>query len=513
MNANTTARNIAAQEDAEVFRILVESVFDYAIFMLDPAGHVVSWNIGAERIKGYTAREIIGSHFSRFYPQDAMARGWPQQELEIAARRGRFEDEGWRVRKDGTRFWANVVITTVYNADGTVRGFAKVTRDLTERRAAIALEASQQKVDEFIAMLSHELRNPLGVIQNTATVVQEHGDSRLMRSAADMLNRQVKHLTRLVDDLLDSSRIRSGKIVLHEQQLEFASVVRQAIETALPLIQEHRHRLDVRIPEESMVMSGDSVRLNQMIVNVLNNAAKYTPDGGLIIVTLTREARRAVLSVRDNGLGIATDMLNEIFAPFSQGHRTIDRSDGGLGVGLTLAKRIAEMHGGSIVAKSAGPNMGSEFIMRMPLSTEVDQESTSKVDSQARRGAPKRLRILVVDDNRDSADSLSLLLGLEGYSAHAVYDGDQAVAAFAQHPADAVVLDIGLPGMDGYEVAERLRVMRPDGLTLIALTGYGQARDKERAQGSGFDAHLVKPVDFSELRKLLVGLQQSQPRA
>jgi len=191
---------------------------------------------------------------------------------------------------------------------------------------------------------------------------------------------------------------------------------------------------------------------------------------------------------------------------------TIDRADGGFGVGLTLAKRIAEMHGGSVVAKSAGANMGSELIMRLPLSTELGDESGSGADAEPPRAAPKRLRVLVVDDNRDSADSLSLLLGLEGYSARAVYDGDQAIAAFTQHPADVVVLDIGLPGMDGYTAAEKLRTLRPQGLTLIALTGYGQAKDKERAQGSGFDFHLVKPVDFNELRKVLINLQQAQPR-
>jgi PAS domain S-box-containing protein len=502
------ARNVrleAQRAESEQFRLLIESVLDYAIFMLDPDGYIVTWNPGALRIKGYTAAEAIGMHFSRFYPPEALADRWPEYELEQARLHGRFEDEGWRLRKDGTRFWANVMITSMTTEDGVLRGFVKVTRDMTERRRALAIEASQQRVDEFIAMLGHELRNPLGVIQNTAAMIRRHSAGELLEKSADMLTRQVTHLSRLVDDLLDVGRIRSGKLGLRESPMELGAMVREAVQSVMSQATPWQHELELKVDPHPLQIVGDHLRLLQAVANIVGNAVKYTPAGGSISVRMVREGRDAVISVRDTGVGITPDLLQEIFAPFSQGHRTIDRAAGGLGIGLTIAKRIVELHGGSLIARSEGVNMGSEFIIRLPLRQPALGHS---VGSGARVSAvalgTTGNRVLVVDDNHDAADSLAMLIKLDGHEVEVVYSGADALSAFEQRPADVVVLDIGLPGMDGYEVAERLRGLAGDrSVTLIALTGYGQDKDRARSQDSGFNHHLVKPVEYDSLRGLL----------
>jgi len=960
-------RTAELRSSQERFRLLVEGTQDYAIFLLDPTGHVASWNPGAERIKGYAAEEIIGQHFSRFYPQDAIDRGWPAHELSVAATEGRFEDEGWRVRKDGTQFWANVVITTLRDEAGNLQGFAKITRDLTEkkraeealrqanaelerrveertaalhneremlrvtlasigdavittdtqgrvtflnpvaesltawgqqqaqgqpleavfpilheqtrspvenpvakviregvivglgnhtvllardgterpiddsaapirgekgetvgvvlifrdvteqRQAQLALRQSEarktaivdtaldciitidregkvvefnpaaertfryrradvlgrdiaevivpptlrerhsrglahylatgegpildkrieltalradgrefpvelaitrisaegpllftaylrditerkrgeqaarfladaskslaalvdygstmQKVarlavpsfadwcavellepdgslrrvavahadpskvelahevsrrnppdpaapqgvryilrtgkpeliseitdallvetvkdeellrmvrelglkswlavplqirgktvgavtfvaaesgrrfdatdlavaedlahragiamenarlygevreadrrkDEFLAMLAHELRNPLAPIRNALHIMKQAGaDAAVLARVREMMERQVQHMTRMVDDLLDVSRITRGKIELRKEIVGLASVVKRTVEATRPLIEDRQQTLTMDLPPDLVRLEADPTRLEQVLANLLNNAAKYTDHGGRIGLSARQEGGELVLRVRDTGVGIAPDMLARIFEPFVQADRVLHKSQGGLGIGLTMVRRLVEMHGGSVTAHSEGPGKGSEFVVRLPAlsSNSSIPGATAGAGGEPVRAASQR-RILVVDDNVDAAESLALLLRLEGHNVRVAHDGPAALAAVESEPPDLVFLDIGMPVMNGYDVARRLR-QRPglESLVLVAMTGWGQEEDRRRSQEAGFDHHLIKPVEPGALYKLLAGTRMRSP--
>ncbi len=495
------------EQSEERFRLLVEGVKDYAIFMLDPQGRVASWNAGAERIKGYTAEEVLGRHFALFYPPEAVATGWPERELEMARAEGRFEDEGWRLRKDGSLFWANVVITALWDDHGNLRGFAKVTRDLTERKRIESLESAERRMTEFLAMLAHELRNPLAPIRNAIRTLQMAPlDETARRSSTAIIDRQVTHLARLVDDLLDVSRITSGKIALHREPVEIAALVARAVEASRPFIESRRHSLEIVLPPESLWVAGDQTRLAQVLVNLLNNAAKYTPEGGRIDVEATRRSGEVELRVGDSGIGIPASLLPHVFELFRQGDRALDRTESGLGIGLTLVKRLVRMHGGSVEAASAGPDRGSEFTIRLPLLAEKPaRPEPPPGDHPAAHAGPRgALRVLVVDDNRDSAETMTILLRLWGHEVESAATGPAALAIAQGFLPNAVLLDIGLPGIDGYEVARRLRALPGlGGALLLAMTGYGQEHDRRRSREAGFDHHLVKPLEPEYLRQLL----------
>ncbi len=952
-----------AIREADQLRLLVEGARDYAIFLLDPGGHIASWNPGAERIKQYRAEEIIGQHFSRFYPQEAIDRGWPDYELEVARKEGRFEDEGWRLRKDGSQFWANVVITALHDETGTFRGFSKITRDLTERkraeenarrlveeaaarrvaeenarviqeqrerlhvtlasigdavistdaqgqvlflnsvaerlvgwradeaarrnleeifhiinevtrqpvenpalralregtvvglanhtvliskdgterpiddsaapirdasgnvvgavlvfrdvtqqrraealtreqerrfrqladampqivwtarpdgnidylnrrwteftglpdtvsnegwspllhpddalparerwaasvstgapfemqirlldrrrqvyrwhlirtvavhdeagrvarwfgtgtdiheqkraeesarylaeasaalavvvdykstlqkvanlaipyfadwaavdvvddgslqrlavahqnaekialahelgrhypphplapggigavfrtgkpeilgeitdemlvkgakderhlrllraldlksyicvplivsgntlgvltfataesgrryteadlalamdlahRAEVAIENTQlyqalresdRRKDEFLATLAHELRNPLAPIRNSLQILKmPRVDAATAERSREMMERQVHHLVRLVDDLLDVSRVMRGKIELRKERVEIATVVARAVETVQPLIDAQGHQLSVRLSAESLPVDADPVRLAQVVGNLLTNAAKYTEPHGRIELTAERELDMAVLRVQDNGIGIARELLPHIFELFVQVDPAATRSQGGLGIGLTLVKNLVEMHNGTVDARSAGLGKGSEFIVRLPLAAPmIEREEASRESQQAAElPAPSGLRLLVVDDNQDAANSLAALLRLQGHEVHVVYSGVAALEMTRTYSPDVMFLDIGMPGMDGYEVARRLR-QQPglEGVVLAALTGWGQQEDRRRSAEAGFDHHLVKPPELKALEGLLADVKR-----
>jgi PAS domain S-box-containing protein len=489
----------------ERFRLLVEAVQDYAIFMLDPEGRVASWNPGAERIKGYRPSEILGQHFSRFYPADRIAAGWPRHELDVARKTGRFEDEGWRLRKDGSRFWANVVITAVHDDAGTLLGFAKVTRDLTEKQRVETLEAEGKQINEFLAMLGHELRNPLAPIRNAVAVMGAKGTPDPTTAwARELIERQVGHLSRLVDDLLDVGRITSGKITLQRTQVDLADVVTRAVEAARPLHDQRRQTLEVDLGSEPQAVEGDATRLVQVVLNLLGNAAKYTPEGGHVWVRLRRQGNHALLSVRDDGMGMTADLVPKVFDIFVQGGRSLDRSEGGLGIGLTLVRRLLELHGGTITAQSSGPGHGSEFVVRLPLARGPVAEASGAPPPKAEKVRARRLRVLVVDDNPDATESMAMLLGLWGHDVTTAKDGAAALAAARREHPQVVLLDIGLPGMDGYEVARRIRAdAETKRAVLVAMTGYGQAEDRQRAHATGFALHLVKPVEPEALRRAL----------
>ena len=356
------------RQSEERFRLMVEGVTDYAIVFLNPDGCVSSWNVGARRIQGFGTDEIIGRHFSIFYPPEDVAAGAPQRLLDLARTTGRADDDGWRVRRDGTRFWANVVITALYDAEGKLRGYAKVTQDLTQRRRIEVLEETARRVNEFLAMLAHELRNPLAPIQNAVGLMRaKRIDDPTLSWSRDVIERQTSHLARLVDDLLDVSRITSGRLSLQRERVEVALVIDRAVEASRPLVEARRQALELRLPEQKLWVEGDLIRLAQIVLNLLNNAAKYTPTGGRIWLSAESEGDQAVIRVRDSGLGISADLKNRIFDLFTQGARTLDRAEGGLGIGLTLVERLTALHGGSVDVESPGQNQGSEFIVRLPL--------------------------------------------------------------------------------------------------------------------------------------------------
>lgn len=487
----------------ERFRLLVDGVRDYAIFMLDPQGIVQSWNAGAQAIKGYEPGEIIGRHFRTFYtPEDQQARK-PEIELENALAHGRVEDEGWRVRKDGSLFWANVVVTTIRGPAGELRGYTKITRDMSDRRRLEELEQSSRRMNEFLAMLAHELRNPLAPIRNAITIMQlEPLASPVLRNCRDVIDRQLTHVTRLVDDLLDVGRLTTGKIKLRKELLRLSDVVARSVETARPLISARRHHLSVEQPEAPVYVNGDPTRLSQVLQNLLVNAAKYTPEGGRIVLRVVPVENFVNVEVTDNGRGLAPDHLNSIFQLFVQAETgTSAAAESGLGIGLTLARSLSEMHGGSLEAASAGLGQGSTFTVRLPAASPQAVEA-----EQERRGGEEAaggLRVLVIDDNRDSADSATDVLRLLGNHVESAYDGEGGIAVAMRLQPHMILLDLAMPGMDGFEARKRLREGPAQQAYLVAMTGFGNDEDKRRTRAAGFDAHLTKPVALDALVTLL----------
>jgi PAS domain S-box-containing protein len=483
----------------ERLRLLVENVRDYAVFMLDENGVVTSWNTGARAINGYEAHEIIGKPLSTFYtPQDRAERK-PQAELEAARLFGRVENEGWRVRKDGTVYWVNAIVTAVRAADGKLLGYAKVTRDMTERRRLEELERSSRRMNEFLAMLAHELRNPLAPIRNAVTVMQlEELPTPALRNCRDIIDRQLAHVTHLVDDLLDIGRISTGKVKLRLEIVRVSEVVARSVEAAKPLIESRRHQLVVDMPHQPVYVNADPTRLSQILQNLLVNAAKYTPDGGRIVMKVAIGEGFATLSVEDNGRGIAKDDLEAIFELFRQAHGD-GASESGLGIGLTLARSLAEMHGGTLEARSPGLGLGSTFSLRLPL---VETSASAPAPVEAREMDSRR--VLIVDDNRDSADTATAILRLLGNEVECAYSGSAALDIAAHFRPAVVLLDLAMPDIDGFETLRRLRrIPGMEKVFAIAMTGYGTQDDKKRTVEAGFGAHLTKPVELDALVNLL----------
>jgi signal transduction histidine kinase/ActR/RegA family two-component response regulator len=375
-------------------------------------------------------------------------------------------------------------------------------------------EADRHK-NEFLSMLAHELRNPLAPIRNATQILRlQGGDDPHLNWARDVIDRQVNQLVRLVDDLLDVSRITRGKIRLQLEPVEVAGAVTQAVEISRPLIDARKHQLSVNLPRERLWVQADAVRLAQILANLLNNAAKYTDEAGRIWLAVRREADDVLLSVRDTGIGIPAGMLSRIFDLFTQVDRSLDRAQGGLGIGLTLVHRLIELHGGSVRASSAGPGQGSEFVVRLPLLRDgpVVAAPTNGQCKEARDAAPAR--ILVVDDNMDAADSLATLLRMAEHEVQTAYDGPSALEAARAFTPDFMLIDIGLPGMTGYEVAQRVRAgLDLTDVHLVAITGYGQDDDRRRSREAGFHHHLTKPVDPEELLRLLTSIWAGAKRS
>jgi PAS domain S-box-containing protein len=486
----------------ERFRLLVEGISDYAIFMLDRDGRVASWNAGASRLNGYSAQEIIGQHFSVFYPKEVLDKKWPEQELAMAREHGRFEDEGQRVRKNGSTFWAHVVVTPLYDGHGELMGYAKITRDLTDRKRVEALERAERQTNEFLAMLAHELRNPLAPISNALNLLaRKPAADATEQWVRDVLERQTGQMSRLVDDLMDVSRITRSAISLTREPVDMRHVVRVAADASLQWMEARGHSLLLGLPDDELAVQGDEVRLVQVVQNLLDNAAKYTPQGGRIEVRARRDARGIMVSVKDNGVGMEPDMLRAAFELFRQGRQGLDRPEGGLGIGLTLVRRLVALHGGTVEALSAGPGKGSEFVVRLPAAG----AGAGAKKSIAPPARPRRaLRVLVVDDNQDAANALRLLLEGDGHEVKLAGDGVSGLALAREYKPDYLLLDIGLPRLSGYDIAASLRAdPAMKDTTIVAVTGYGQVHDRSRTAAVGFDHHLTKPVEYAALQQLL----------
>ncbi len=507
------------RERVEEIEALMEAVPAVVLIARDPDCKLITGN----RVAHEALRMSRGENISKTAPDGrqpthfkVMSGGvelLPHElPVQLAARGAEARgNEHEVVFSDGERLHLYGNAVPLRDAAGNVRGAISAFVDITARvQAEESLREADRRKDEFLAMLSHELRNPLAPILNAVGVLKQPGlsDGRL-EWARIVIERQVESLTRMVDDLLDVSRITQGKIVLRREKIDLASVVARALETSRPLVEARKHKLTVNLPSHSVRLNGDLLRLAQVISNLLNNAAKYTDEGGDIRLTAETVGDEAVVRVKDNGTGIPAEDLPRIFDLFIQADPSLDRAQGGLGIGLTLARGVVEMHGGRIEAFSDGLGRGSEFIARLPALPVAPGEACESpiVVKDDVTTASKTCRVLVVDDSSDSAESLSVMLAFEGHETKTAHDGPSALELARAFRPQVTLLDIGLPGMSGYEVARRLR-KQPGGrkTTLIALTGYGQEEDRRKSREAGFDHHLTKPVNYDTLASLINSL-------
>ena len=507
-----TPRRLSSQERGERFDLLATGAKEYALFLLSLDGHLICWNAGAERLFGYHSNEIIGQHFSKFFSSEDTLTGQPEHELKTALADGHADSNCWQLRKDGSRFLCRATVTLLLDENKQARSFARVVHDLSEneavevqRKRADGLAEANRSKEEFMALLSHELRSPLSPIINAVNILRQmRTTDPIIEQAGNIIDRQVGTMVRLVDDLLDISRITKGKLRLTKEHVELRAVVNRAAETARPFMDARRHDFSVSIPTEPIWVEADPVRMEQVVVNLLNNAAKYTDTGGgLIRMTVSREGNEAVIRVKDNGVGIAPELLRQIFELFTQVDGSLGRSYGGLGIGLALARNLVEMHEGRLQAFSAGLGKGCEFTIKLPVLLKPTAREEKTVLEQSER-LGQSLRVLVVEDNVDAADSLSLLLRLYGHEVQVARTGPTALEMASASRPDLVLLDIGLPGMDGYQVAKHLRE-KPEfkDVMLCALTGFTPSEaDRHRQQETGFNHYYVKPLDMAKLLEL-----------
>ena len=467
-------------------------------------GIIRSWNRGAEQILGYTADEVIGKHVSMLMPLENLE---DTDKILRSIRLGEKVDhyETKRRTKNGGIIDVSLTVSPIRDGSGRIVGASKVGRDITAQKSVEAeRQRAEHRKDEFLAMLSHELRNPIGAFSNCIQLVQDAQQPESLPQYCDVIQRQVSQLTHLVDDLLDVSRIGQGKIALRRTTVDLSAVMGRAAEQVQPLIAEKHHRLIISFPDHPVRFVADPTRIEQILGNLLTNAAKYTEPGGSIRFSAVSEGDEIVFRIRDTGIGIPAEMLPEVFGLFTQIAATADRSQGGLGIGLTLVRRLVEMHGGTVTAASEGKGQGSEFTVRLP----VGQPTTETIDPTTVLTPAKAIsgRILVVDDSQDTAALTARMLARSGYEVATAHDGPTAIEVARRLRPDAVVLDIGLPGMDGFEVASRLRNDECCQTTvLIAVSGYGEEKSRERAKAAGFNHHLTKPIDLKELIGLIAG--------
>jgi PAS domain S-box-containing protein len=496
----------------EQFRLLVDRVEEYAIYLLDPDGRIMSWNDGAEKIKQYSGDEIIGKNFACFYTAEDVAAGRPQHNLEMAAHHGHIHDQGLRVRKDGTTFHADVVITALRSESGELRGFSKVTRDLSDQIRTREIEAEKMAAvkaneakDEFLAKLSHELRTPLTPALAAADFMAENISElpEKFSSEIHVIRRNVRLEARLIDDLLDLTRVSTGKIELHPQRIDGHAVIRDALAIARSDIHRKKLAMTTDWTAKEHFLWADPVRLEQVFWNLINNAVKFTPAGGEIRIQTWNEEGQFHFAVTDTGIGIDPNRQKSLFTAFDQGERGISRRFGGLGLGLTICKNLVELHGGLIQVSSRGRSLGTTATVS--LKAYLGPEVVAKRDTQLPERTT-RLRILLVEDHEDTRRVLARLLSRLGCEMAIAGTVAEAVKLIRSQPFDAVLSDIGLPDGAGYDVITEAK--RLQDLKGIALTGYGMSEDVRRSKEAGFDWHLTKPVDASELRTVLHKLSE-----
>jgi PAS domain S-box-containing protein len=493
----------ALQESEQRFSRFMQH-FPGLAWIKDLEGRYVYVNDGAERAFRRPRKELYGKTDDEVFPVEIAAAFRENDAKALTNASGiqaveTLEDEAGDLRH------SIVSKFPVFGADGRPVLVGGMAIDITDRlRAEQGLRDADQRKDEFLAMLAHELRNPLAPIRNALQILQmPRVDSDSADRSKAIIERQVDHLVRLVDDLLDVSRVMRGKIELRLERVELASIVARAVEIVQPLVEARAHMLSVDLPRESLLVDVDPVRMAQVLANLLTNAAKYTADGGQIHLSVRHEDDQGLISVRDNGIGIAPDLLPQVFELFVQADHATTRAQGGLGIGLTLVRNLMEMHSGEVEAHSEGLDRGSEFVVRLPVLRSVGVADCIPVPAESAPSAGRK-RLLVVDDNRDAANTLALLLKLKGHTVRVAHDGQTALEIAASDRPDLIFLDIGMPGMDGYEVARRLR-LDPDlrHIRLAALTGWGQAEDRRRSAESGFHHHLVKPPAAAEIDAVL----------
>jgi PAS domain S-box-containing protein len=493
----------------EQFRLLVDNVDEYAIYLLDSLGNVASWNAGAQRIKGYTASEIVGKSFACFYTAEDVSAGRPQRNLELAREHGHARDQSLRVRKDGSTFHAEVVLTALRDEAGNLRAFSKVTRDITDhiqRREAetakIAAEKANKAKDDFLAALSHELRTPLTPALAAASYLVDNAENlpSEFSEELDTIRRNVQLEARLIDDLLDLTRVTSGKVDLRFECVDAHACVREALEITQSVISEKGLKLSTSLAAENHHIWADSVRIQQVFWNLINNAVKFTGPGGRIeIRTSNNENDCFEFAITDTGIGIETERQHLIFAGFEQGNSSLARQFGGLGLGLAISKHLIDLHDGTITVESRGRSYGAIF--RVTLDTVADTMSDEHQPMLVPHKAAKALRILLVEDHGDTRRTLSRLLTHFGHEISVADSTQSAKDIVDTKEFDVVLSDIGLPDGSGYDVITHAKQKQP--IKGVALTGFGMDEDIRKSKEAGFDFHLTKPVDFAELRTVL----------
>ncbi len=503
----------ALRESDERYRAATAAVSD-VIWTNNAEGLMEGEQPGWAKFTGQSREEYQGYGWSeRVHPEDARESvdSWALAVNQKAT----YVFEHRVLRHDGE--WRNCSIRAVpiLTPEGTIREWVGVHTDITERKRgeeqlrdlAAELSEAHHRKDEFLATLAHELRNPLAPIRNGLQLMkQSDGEAVMVEEARAMIERQLTQMVRLVDDLMDVSRIGQNKLELRKERVQLATILNSALETSRPLIEQMGQELIVALPKQPLMVDADMTRLAQVFLNLLNNAAKYSNRGGHIYISVEQHESDVAVSIKDTGIGISSDQLAHIFEMFTQVDRSLEKSQGGLGIGLTLVKRLVEMHGGSVEARSEGPGKGSEFVVRLPVAIEALGPQAAVVEEE--QPANSSHRILVVDDNRDGANTLSTILGLMGNDLRTAYDGREGVDIAVQFRPHVMILDIGLPKLNGYEVCRRIRE-QPWGkeVVLIAVTGWGQEEDRRLSQEAGFDHHLVKPVDPKVLMKMLAEIQ------
>jgi PAS domain S-box-containing protein len=496
-------------QTAEQFHILVDSVEEYAIYMLDRDGNVATWNTGAAKIKGYTAEEIVGKNFACFYTADDVAAGKPQRNLREAARRGHIRDQGLRIRKDGSTFEAEVVITVLRDAKGNIRGYSKVTRDITDQVRSrefeaekIAAQKADKAKDDFLAALSHELRTPLTPALAAVTYLEDNAEKLPREFVEDvqLIKRNVKLQARLIDDLLDLTRITRGKLRLDVEICDAHKVIRNAIEIAGSAIASKKLNVSTKFNAKEHHISADCIRLQQVFWNLINNSVKFTAPGGEIAIHTFNDERDCFhFEITDNGIGIEPDRLASLFTPFEQADPSVTRQFGGLGLGLAISKHLVDLHSGNIEVESRGRSFGATF--KVTLETVPEGAGKTDLDSRRARHPLKSLQILLVEDHQDTRHMLSRLLIHFGHEVLAADNVRSALKIIASEQPDVLLCDIGLPDGSGYDVISQAKRKQP--IKAVALTGFGTEEDIRRSKEAGFDFHLVKPIDLHELQTVL----------